>query len=124
MLKSVHLGERQIRQPHKLATGFPSWYSTVMVRHTPDQLLQFLQVTDLEPHSRYEFTVRPMYHLSSAISGADQTEGVSVTVICQTDWKSKCAGDCQLLTPVSLTYWQSTMLSLSFIANLITTLCL
>ncbi|VDP68402.1 unnamed protein product [Echinostoma caproni] len=94
VLKAVHLGERQIRQAHQPATRFPSWYKTTLDRQTPDQLLQFLQVTDLEPYSRYEFVVRPLYQLRSSLGGTgsggvgvDQTEGVSVTVICHTDWK-------------------------------------
>ncbi|TPP63867.1 Receptor-type tyrosine-protein phosphatase F, partial [Fasciola gigantica] len=87
VLKSVHLGERQVRQPHQPATRYPSWYPSMAGRHLPDQLLQFLQVTDLEPYSRYEFTVRPLYHLLPAVGGMDQADGVPVTVICQTEWK-------------------------------------
>ncbi|KAA3681442.1 receptor-type tyrosine-protein phosphatase delta [Paragonimus westermani] len=85
--KTVHLGDGQQRQlPNRPANPITSDWLTASGFQSPQsgtQLLQF-DLKQLEPNSLYEFTVRPMYRPREA--DGERKEGISVTVICRTEW--------------------------------------
>ncbi|KAF8561096.1 hypothetical protein P879_01683 [Paragonimus westermani] len=85
--KTVHLGDGQQRQlPNRSANPIASDWLTASGFQSPQsgaQLLQF-DLKQLEPNSLYEFTVRPMYRPKEA--DGERKEGISVTVICRTEW--------------------------------------
>ncbi|KAF7262011.1 hypothetical protein EG68_00751 [Paragonimus skrjabini miyazakii] len=85
--KTVHLGDGQQRQlPNRSANPTASDWLTASGFQSPQsgtQLLQF-QLKQLEPNSLYEFTVRPVYRPRDV--DGERKEGISVTVICRTEW--------------------------------------
>ncbi|CAL8070531.1 unnamed protein product [Calicophoron daubneyi] len=90
VVKSVHLGERKLRKPPKMTTEaedvkHPGLISSL----SADQKSYEIQITDLIPNGQYEFTARPMYRSDMSTRETTLVEGISVTVICRTDWQGK-----------------------------------
>ncbi|OON23010.1 Protein-tyrosine phosphatase, partial [Opisthorchis viverrini] len=88
ILKSVHLSEGRHRQsPVKSEAFKPSTWpldGLIGVDNKPE--LQHFQLERLEPNSQYEFIVRPVYVLDRATHSTERQEGISVTIICHTEW--------------------------------------
>ncbi|GAA54688.1 receptor-type tyrosine-protein phosphatase S [Clonorchis sinensis] len=88
ILKSVHLSEGRHRQsPLKSEAFKPSTWpldGLIGVDNKPE--LQHFQLERLEPNSQYEFIVRPVYVLDRTMHSSERQEGISVTIICHTEW--------------------------------------